>query len=211
MSESDSPKGLLLTGPPGCGKSTTVKVLCTELGIEVLEFDANQHEYELTYSGDELLETSMLSLFVQFLRHAEFVSIEKQSLSHRLLLIEQLPNVFYRYAMGVFTNISKTYVFRDPEKFRDTMLNYVRSSRCMLVFALSNVDRCWEIHPTRLFTAELLDACSISHIKFNNVATSLMKKAVNRVLTLVNVKPGVAVVSKIVEAAGGEPIRRPFQ
>ncbi|KAH7727297.1 CRE-HPR-17 protein [Aphelenchoides avenae] len=188
MAECGSSKGLLLTGPPGCGKSTTVKVLCAELGIEVLEFDATQHEYELSNTGDELWETSVVNLFVQFLRRAEFVSIEKQCLTHRLLLIEQLPNVFYR----------------DPEKFRAVMLNNVRASRCLIVFALSNVDRCWDLHPMRLFTADVLDACCMTHIKFNSVANTLMHRAVKRVLGLIGLKPSASVVGKITEAAGGD-------
>jgi len=44
------PKCLLITGPSGCGKSATVKVICNELGVEVIEFDGS--EYELSTLGD---------------------------------------------------------------------------------------------------------------------------------------------------------------
>lgn len=89
-------KTLLITGPCGCGKTTTLKAICNELGIEVCEYDGNQ-EYEFNYKGDEIWEKSSIEIFTQFLRNSQFGSIERMSLKHRLLLIEPLPNMFYRY------------------------------------------------------------------------------------------------------------------
>lgn len=97
MSVERGGKTLLLTGPCGSAKTTSVKVLCAELGVEVMEFDGNGQEYELNFNGDEVFEKSAIRIFVQFMRNSQLTSIEKMSLKHRLLLVEQLPNIFYRF------------------------------------------------------------------------------------------------------------------
>lgn len=97
MSIERGEKTLLLTGPCGSAKTTSVKVLCAELGVEVMEFDANGQEYELNFNGEDIYEKSALKVFIQFMRNSQLTSIEKMSLKHRLLLIEQLPNIFYRF------------------------------------------------------------------------------------------------------------------
>ena len=50
MNEEQSHKTILLTGPCGCGKATSVKLLAKELGIDMLEFD-DASEFDLDSSG----------------------------------------------------------------------------------------------------------------------------------------------------------------
>lgn len=95
MSIERGKKTLLLTGPCGSAKTTSVKVLCAELGIEVMEFDGNSQEYEFSLNEEDIYEKSALKVFTQFMRKSQLTSIEKMSLKHRLLLVEQLPNIFY--------------------------------------------------------------------------------------------------------------------
>uniref|UniRef100_A0A915ERY3 Cell cycle checkpoint protein RAD17 n=1 Tax=Ditylenchus dipsaci TaxID=166011 RepID=A0A915ERY3_9BILA len=141
-------KTLLLTGPCGSGKTTAVKVLCAELGIEVLEFDGNQ-EYQVSYNGEDIYEKPMLQTFYQFMSNAECSSLEKMSLKQRLLLIKQLPNVF------IGAN------FQDHEILRKALRSFASFSRCMIVFVLTSSETSWELNPSRLFSSATMDEFQI--------------------------------------------------
>lgn len=199
-------KTLLLSGPCGCGKTAAVKAICLELGIEILEFDGNQ-EYELNYKGDEIWEKSAMEVFTQFLRNSQFGSIEKMSLKHRLLLIEPLPNMFYRYVLKFF--ITKNFFFfRKPQLLSEILNKYVRNSRCIIVFIMSNIDSCWELNPVRLFSDAILEEFKITHIKFNSVATAFMNKAVKRAFQIFAIKSiESGIIKEIVASANGNIIK----
>lgn len=89
-------KTLLLSGPCGSSKTTSVRMICDELGVEVLEFDGNAQEFEMNNTGEEVWEKSAMKMFIQFMRDSQLSSIEKMSMKHRLLIIEQLPSMFYK-------------------------------------------------------------------------------------------------------------------
>jgi cell cycle checkpoint protein len=85
---------MLLTGPCGCGKTATIKMVCKELDIDLVEFEPGR-AFELSNNEEEVWEESETKLFRRFLRQVEYLSVEKGSNRRRLVLIEQLPNSFY--------------------------------------------------------------------------------------------------------------------
>ncbi|MCP9262040.1 BMA-HPR-17 [Dirofilaria immitis] len=78
-------KLLLLTGPTGSGKTATVKMLCRELKLELIEWNCSE-SYNIFYGseGEEVRE------FTEFLKSSDRGSIEKPA-SQKVILIEQLP------------------------------------------------------------------------------------------------------------------------
>uniref|UniRef100_A0A914I8L1 Phosphatidic acid phosphatase type 2/haloperoxidase domain-containing protein n=1 Tax=Globodera rostochiensis TaxID=31243 RepID=A0A914I8L1_GLORO len=190
-------KTLLLTGPSGSGKISALRVLCAEFGIEVIEFDCTEEFGGETaiFNGAPTCSKrsgeSQFDGFMQFLRANEFSSIQNMSLKHRLLLVGQLPNAFYR----------------DPSKLHSVLADVLPSSRCLVAFVLANVDACWELSPFRLFPSLLLEQLQITHIKFNPIASSLLTTAIERIFRLLDLKWNAKLVTQIVSCANGD-IRR---
>ncbi|KAL3093228.1 hypothetical protein niasHT_022678 [Heterodera trifolii] len=198
MSINRGPKTLLLTGPSGSGKTSALRVLCAEFGIEVNEFDCTEEfggETAPPFSGAPSFSKrsgeTQLDGFIHFIRSNEFSSIQNMSLKHRLLLIAQLPNAFYR----------------DPSKLHSVLANVLPSSRCLIAFVLANVDACWELSPFRLFPASLVEQLQITHIKFNPIADSLLTAAIKRIFRLTELNWDAELAKQIVNCANGD-IRR---
>jgi broad-specificity NMP kinase len=87
----------LLTGPCGTGKTATLKVICNDFGVEVLEYESNR-AYELSLDSEEVWDESEIKVFQRFLYEAEYPSVEC-SAKRRLVLVEHLPNRFYRLVL----------------------------------------------------------------------------------------------------------------
>uniref|UniRef100_A0A7E4VL95 Cell cycle checkpoint protein RAD17 n=1 Tax=Panagrellus redivivus TaxID=6233 RepID=A0A7E4VL95_PANRE len=168
-------KSLLITGPAGCGKSSTVKVLCDELDIEVVEYE--QHN-----AGDN--EAACVEHFQTFLERCEIFNSES-----RLILIDQLPYYFYA---------------KEPAFFRQTIETYCLNTRCMIAFVMTNMEKHWDLSPLRIFSTALLMECGIDDIKFNSVAPTLMAKAVKRLFSRITTKSNDANIKEIVANADGD-------
>lgn len=76
----------MLSGPTGCGKSTTVSVLCKEIGISISEW-TNPVEQEYEYRGQ-----SQLNQFIEFLVESKWNSLF-ESESHQVTVVKDFPNV----------------------------------------------------------------------------------------------------------------------
>lgn len=81
-----SPRVLILTGPPGAGKSTAVKILASEASVEVAEWQAPLPVGDLRSTTVFLLES--LESFAVGMRYPSLTSARPE---RRLLLIDDLP------------------------------------------------------------------------------------------------------------------------
>lgn len=81
-----SPRVLILTGPPGAGKSTAVKILASEASVEVAEWQAPLPVGDLRSTTAFLLES--LESFAVGMRYPSLISARPE---RRLLLIDDLP------------------------------------------------------------------------------------------------------------------------
>ncbi|NXL06193.1 RAD17 protein, partial [Mesembrinibis cayennensis] len=102
---------LLLTGPPGCGKTATIQVLAKDLGVQVQEWtnpiplDFTKEDLRNMFGHDSNFHTfpsqAQAALFQDFLlRGSNYNKLQmlwESSENHKqLILIEDIPNQFYR-------------------------------------------------------------------------------------------------------------------
>ncbi|WVF71982.1 hypothetical protein IAT40_006793 [Kwoniella sp. CBS 6097] len=89
---------LLLTGPAGTGKTTTVRMLARDLGVELMEWGEGVEEWSL---GGGIERESSMSKFTSFLSRHSFPSMSFTSETStsqtptkpRLILLTALPNL----------------------------------------------------------------------------------------------------------------------
>ncbi|XP_074851500.1 cell cycle checkpoint protein RAD17 isoform X2 [Carettochelys insculpta] len=170
---------LVLTGPPGCGKSATVHLLAKKLHVHVQEWtnpislDFRKEDFKDVFnyeSSFQMLPSQAQTAFFQdfLLRANKYNKLqmlgESTKADDKLILIEDMPNQFYR----------------DPDSLHEILRRFVRTSRCPLVFIISD-SLSGGSNQRLLFPKEIQEELCISSINFNPVAPTMMMKVLNRI------------------------------
>ncbi|CAI5441581.1 unnamed protein product [Caenorhabditis angaria] len=172
------PRVLLLTGPTGSGKSTTVELLCKEKGINLLEYD------EECLLDDEINGNLELERYLTQSAARLLPGKPKKS----IIFVTSLPDAAYN---NIFD-------------FRDRLHNAFFDLKLPVIFCLSDVDSSWHLNPNRLFTATFLQKNGIDRIKFNAVAITYLKKAVNRAASILRLTTSGTRIDAICEESNGD-------
>lgn len=92
----DDKKCLLVSGPAGCGKSSTIRLLCDELDIDFVEFDLERrfNMKENWDSESDLYDEAQVKLFREFVWKAQSSTVETRARTRKLIIIKELPYVF---------------------------------------------------------------------------------------------------------------------
>jgi len=166
---------LLITGPTGCAKTTTLKLVAKKLNIHVQEwvnpsekmefFDSELLESVNVYDSSAYHEPKQAEKFEGFaLRSSRYSAIGPTS-SNRIILIEDFPN----------------YFIWKPSQFFDFLTKYRTMGLCPIVFVCTD-DAKLNLSNS-LFPSHIRDSFCIANIKFNPVSPSGLLKALQRCVT----------------------------
>ncbi|CAB0010614.1 unnamed protein product, partial [Nesidiocoris tenuis] len=145
--------------PPGSGKLTTLKVLCSEMKINVIEWlpQINSRTFEPENVG---FYQSMASQFDEFLSRATRYSNILNAMSSRLIVVKDVPNCFVR----------------DPSSFHELLANYSQVPDVHLALILTDVPLARSLFPEHIKTSLPLTTASFNPVTLKGVKDALKKQ-----------------------------------
>ncbi|RCK58985.1 Checkpoint protein RAD24 [Candida viswanathii] len=158
-------KVLVLSGPSGCSKSTTVRLLAEELLPRDSLFDSRVIEY------------NELEDFARFL-------LECRYKTGSVVVVEELPNVYHLETLSRFRDALKNWIYQDMPNLPPLVI-------CLTEIEYNNGDEGGfrssysidnNLTVDTLLSKEISKLEEVENIKFNKIANRFLKKTVNRII-----------------------------
>lgn len=170
-------KFLLLIGPCGCGKSTSLRLTAQKFQYEVVEWITPlDRDYDPDLRGDDQTYQNAADVFEQFIcRAARYPSLFSQS-KGKLVFVKDFPNIF----------------IQNVEILHQILRKYMSLNSHPIVFVCNddNLKR-------NLFPESLCQECNFRTISFNPVHSKAVVKALTRILKLESKTNSQVATSKV--------------
>ena len=160
---------LVLTGPPGCGKTATLMVVAKKHGIEVEEWSNPLTTPYFVSKQAGLWSDSQNTQFEEFLfrsgRYTSVISGNIENMHHKLILLEDLPN----------------FLYLTPSYLKNVLYRYKKTQRNPLVLIISD-ERSSDSIKRQVISVDFQNSTGINCVKFNAISATLLSKAVRRII-----------------------------
>ncbi|ODV78382.1 uncharacterized protein CANTADRAFT_52541 [Suhomyces tanzawaensis NRRL Y-17324] len=177
---------LILTGPAGSSKSTTVKVLADEL---VPKYRNASGTYGLSIAQDEncwieYLDNNSVMGTHQSDQFEEFLNDSKYKVGNNLgvLVIEDLPNIFHEQTLLNFRNAIRQWLHTEDTRLPPlvlclTEIEYNGGEAKQYSYNVEN-----SLSADTLLGKALLGHPCVENIKFNAIANKFIRKTISEVI-----------------------------
>lgn len=157
----------LLSGPTGCGKTASLRVLCKSLNVKIIEWitplDLNTPYDDINREFGRMYQ-SQIEIFESFLTRASRYSNVlqlNQSIGNRIILVKDFPNIF----------------MYNPSSFHGVMEKMIYQCLTPVLFICSDVNIC-----RNLFADSLKLKLKIQEVKFNPIVQTALCKTLNKIV-----------------------------
>ncbi|KAF8483310.1 Rad17-domain-containing protein [Russula ochroleuca] len=194
---------LVLTGPAGSAKTTTLRVLAREMDFDIVEYKENMNTTRFSTFSDEPSTSDTPDAFSTFLMRTGAYTSVFTFTRRKLVLVEDLPNILHPAVRSRFHDALRAHV----ECARDVApLVLVISDAGVSVEGGSNGGRGRDlvIDVRTIVPPGLSSTSPFTEIRFNPIASTLLASAVKRVTVLAKVRPSPNTLHSILEGAGGD-------
>ncbi|KAF8496473.1 P-loop containing nucleoside triphosphate hydrolase protein [Russula emetica] len=194
---------LILTGPAGSGKTTTLRVLAREMDFDIVEFKDNTNTTRFSTFGDEPSASDTPDSFTNFLMRAGAYTSIFTFTRRKLVLVEDLPNILHPAVRSRFHDALRAHI----ERVCDVApLVLIISDAGVSAEGGSNSGRGRDmaIDSRTVVPPDLSSTSLFTEIRFNPIAATLLTSAVKRVTALAKVRPSPNTLHSILEGAGGD-------
>lgn len=164
INKTSNTRVLILSGPSGSSKSTTVKLLAEELIIVRDAFDSIVIEY------------NELEDFGNFLQDCRYKS-------KNVILVEELPNIYHLETLKKFRDAIKHWIYQDDNGFSLppliiclTEIEY-DSNDLRISYNIEN-----NLTVDTLLGKEIIGLNQVEIIKFNSIANRFLKPTINKII-----------------------------
>ncbi|TMS34921.1 hypothetical protein L596_002418 [Steinernema carpocapsae] len=155
-----SPSVMVLSGPPGCGKSTMMKLLCKEERIAILEYDPSD-EHNVSSFGTVCKDRED-STFANFFHQLKYKEIGSERRGRRVALIEDLPLSF----------------IENPTLLQNLIATSNLTDNCAVVFVVTTYGgMSWSLNPMRILSQDFYRQNQVRIVEFNRLTEKRLSKA----------------------------------
>ncbi|XP_055370723.1 cell cycle checkpoint protein RAD17 [Condylostylus longicornis] len=163
-----------LTGPPGAGKTATLKVIAKNLNYEISEWVTPVDIENEMFNAEKFnsCRENQLMLFKHFIFQSSRYGALFSDFHKKLLLIEDFPNC----------------IIRHPEEL-DEILERYKVYGCFPIVFIATDSKIRDLNISSNVFDPIKDKYNITHISFNPVAPTFIKKALKRIHSMILKEP----------------------